>query len=100
MSEESLVTIVIAVVGSAALPALINKIKPKSELDAFNMAKTMELYERLERKYDEINTKYDELEKKYSKVNKDYDELEERYISLKRDFHLLEIENERLKKGE
>lgn len=83
MSEQALVTIIVALIGSQILPTLLGKIKPKTELDAFNIAKTMELYEKLEEKHTKLEQKYDTLQKKYETLKDDFDDLERENERLK-----------------
>lgn len=85
MSEESIVTILLALIGSAIVPALINKFKPKHELDSTNIQNAINLLEVTEKKYDNLSKRFDNLEIKYDKVMKENDKLEEENDSLKRD---------------
>lgn len=85
MSEESIVTVLLALIGSAIVPALINKFKPKHELDSTNIQNAINLLEATERKYDNLSKRFDNLEIKYEKVIEENDRLEEENDNLKKD---------------
>lgn len=93
LSESAIVAIMVALLGSQFLPSLVNKIKPKSELDAFNIDRTMKLYEKLEKSYDKLDSRYaeleqdfDELQEKYEKLLAKDEELQKKYKNLKTRF--------------
>ena len=85
MSEESIVTVVVALIGSAIVPALINKFKPKHELDSTNIQNAINLLEATEKKYDNLSKRFDNLEIKYEKVIEENYRLEEDNDHLKRE---------------
>lgn len=104
MSEESIVTVLLALIGSAIVPALINKFKPKHELDSTNIQNAINLLEANEKKYDNLSKRFDNLEIKYENVMKENDRLEEDNDNLKREneayrFRISELES-RVKKLE
>lgn len=104
MSEESIVTVLLALIGSAIVPALINKFKPKHELDSTNIQNAINLLEANEKKYDNLSKRFDNLEIKYENVTKENDRLEEDNDNLKREneayrFRISELES-RVKKLE
>lgn len=97
MSEESIVTIVVAVLGSALLPALINKFKPKSELDTANIENAIKLMKEHELKYEKLEKRFADLEKRYDKVVVENELLEEENDELKRKNRQYQSEIESLK---
>ena len=104
MSEESIVTVVVALIGSAIVPALINKFKPKHELDSTNIQNAINLLEANEKKYDNLSKRFDNLEAKYEKAMDENDKLEEENDHLKREnetyrIRIVELES-RVKKLE
>lgn len=104
MSEESIVTVVVALIGSAIVPALINKFKPKHELDSTNIQNAINLLEANEKKYDNLSKRFDNLEAKYEKAMDENDKLEEENDHLKREnetyrMRIVELES-RVKKLE
>ena len=85
MSEESIVTVILALIGSAIVPALINKFKPKHELDSTNIQNAINLLEANEKKYESLSKRFDNLEAKYDRVMEENERLEEENDSLKRE---------------
>ena len=85
MSEESIITLVVALIGSAIIPALINKFKPKHELDSANIQNAISLLEANEKKYESLSKRFDNLEAKYEKVVEENYRLEEDNDHLKRE---------------
>lgn len=97
MSEESIVTILVALIGSALLPTVINKIKPKAELDSVNIENALKLMEKHELKYNQLETRFDRLEKKYDAVVEENERLEDENNELKRENRQYQSEIENLK---
>ena len=85
MSEESIVTILLALIGSAIVPALINKFKPKHELDSTNIQNAINLLEANEKKYESLSKRFDNLEARYDRVMQENERLEGENDSLKRE---------------
>ena len=84
MSEESIVTVLLALIGSAIIPTMINKLKPKHELDSTNIQNAINLLEATEKKYDNLSKRFDNLEIKYERVMDENDKLEEENDNLKK----------------
>ena len=85
MSEESIVTILVALLGSALLPSLINKFKPKTELDAVNIQTAIELSRETAEKYKALSAEFNELKANYKVVVEENERLEDENDDLKRE---------------
>lgn len=97
MSEESIVTILVALIGSALLPTIINKFKPKSELDSANIENALKLMKEQEAKYEKLEERFSKLETKYDNVVAENERLEEENDDLKRENRQYQDEIEKLK---
>ena len=85
MSEESIVTIVIALIGSAIIPSLINRFKPKAELDAVNIQNAIQLSQENEAKYKGLSERFEKLEFRYDRIVEENEKLEEENDLLKKE---------------
>lgn len=85
MSEESIVTIIIALIGSAIVPSLINRFKPKVELDAVNIQNAIQLSQENEAKYKSLSERFEKLELRYDRLLEENERLEEENVLLKRE---------------
>ena len=75
MSEESIVAVLVAFLTSAFLPAILNKIKPKTELDSANIENALKLYEQLEKRFEKLEQKYDIVVEENDRLEAENDEL-------------------------
>lgn len=97
MSEESIVAILVAFLTSAFLPSIINKFKPKSELDAVNIQTAIELSRENAEKYKLLSAEFNELKANYKVVVEENERLEDENDKLKRENKQYQEEMENLK---
>lgn len=97
MSEESVVTIIVALIGSAVLPTLINRLKPKVELDSVNIDNALKLMEEHKDKYNHLEERFNRLESQYLAVIDENKRLESENAELQRENRQYQAEIEELK---